>query len=159
MLAKFWSTLEESSLAQRIGESWWFPLLESIHVIAIVFVVGSILMVDLRLIGAAAQRYPVRRMSEELVRWTWAAFLIAVITGIGLFITRAGHYADNIAFRWKFALLLVAGINMAVFHFGIYRRVTSWDNAPPPLAAKVAAIGSLILWAGIVLAGRWTGHL
>src|SRR5215471_9721252 len=109
MLAKFWLTLEESSIAQRIGESWWFPLLESIHVIAIVFVVGSVLMVDLRLLRASARSYPVSRMSKELVPWTWCAFFIAVVTGVGLFITRAGHYVDNIAFRWKFALLLLAG--------------------------------------------------
>jgi hypothetical protein len=158
-LAAFWSSLEESAIAQRIGESWWFPLLESIHVVAIVLVIGSILMVDLRLIGVTARRYPVSRMSSELVPWTWAAFVLSVITGTGLFITRADHYADNIAFRWKFALLLLAGVNMACFHFGVFRRVANWDTARTPLAAKTSAVLSLLLWAGVILAGRWVGHL
>jgi hypothetical protein len=159
MLARIWSTLEESAIAQRIGESWWFPLLESIHVVAVVFVVGSIVMVDLRLLNASARSYPVSRMSKELVPWTWSAFLIAVVTGLGLFITRAGHYVDNVAFRWKFALLLLAGINMAAFHFGAYRRVAEWDMATTPAAARAAAIVSLAIWAGVMLAGRWVGHL
>jgi hypothetical protein len=158
-LATFWSSLEESQIAQRIGESWWFPLLESIHVVGVVFVVGTILMVDLRLLGVTARRYTVRQMSAELVPWTWVGFVLSVVTGIGLFITRAGHYADNIAFRWKFALLALAGINMALFHFGVFRRVANWETSASPMAAKAAAVLSLIVWAGVILAGRWVGHL
>jgi hypothetical protein len=158
-LTHFWSWLEETSLAQRIGESWWFPLLESIHVIAIAMVIGSILMVDLRLVGVAARSYAVSRMSKELVPWTWFAFAISVVTGVGLFITRAAHYADNIAFRAKFALLILAGINMALLHFGVFRTVNAWDTSTPPSTAKASAALSLLLWSGVVLAGRWVGHL
>ncbi|HYM35651.1 MAG TPA: DUF6644 family protein [Steroidobacteraceae bacterium] len=158
-LTNFWPWLEETSLAQRIGESWWFPLLESIHVVAIVMVIGSILMVDLRLIGIAARSYTVSRMSKELVPWTWVAFAISVVTGVGLFITRAAHYVDNIAFQAKFVLLILAGINMALFHFGVFRTVNAWDSATPPSIAKASAALSLVLWSGVVLAGRWVGHL
>ena len=158
-LAAVWSQLEESPLAQHIGESWWFPLLESIHVVAITLVVGSILMVDLRLIGVAARGYPVSRMSKELVPWTWVGFGVAVVTGIGLFITRAGSYMENPAFQVKLLLIALAGLNMVMFHFSVFRGVAAWDQTTTPSIAKASAGLSLAFWSGVVLAGRWTGHL
>ena len=158
-LSEFWSTLENSPLALRIGESWWFPLLESIHVVAIALVVGSLLMVDLRLLGVAARAYAVTRMSRELIPWTWVSFAISVLTGIGLFITRAEHYMGNPAFQIKLVLLALAGANMALFHFAIFRTVAAWDRSTPPRGAKATAALSLVLWCGVILAGRWVGHL
>ena len=158
--AKFWEWVQGWPLSEHIGFTWWFPLLESIHVLAIGIVVGSILMVDLRLLGVAARRYPASRMTRELVPWTWGAVCIAVVTGTGLFMTRATAYVENPAFQAKFLLLVLAFANMALFQFRTFRSVESWDTAPAtPLAAKVAGATSLILWAGVVLAGRWTGHI
>jgi hypothetical protein len=151
--------LENLPLAASIGESWWFPLLESLHVVGVTLVFGSLLMVDLRLIGVAARGYTVRRMSRELVPWTWAAFALSLITGLGLFMTRADHYAENIAFQLKMLALLLAGINMAVFHFGIYRGVAAWETSALPASAKAAGAVSLVLWMAVMLAGRWVGHL
>lgn len=158
-LTDLWSALENSTLAQRIGESWWFPLLESIHVVAIALVIGALLMVDLRLLNVAARGYTVSRMSKELLPWTWVAFVIAVITGFGLFMTRANHYMENPAFQAKLALLALAGINMAIFHFGANRSIAAWDGGKPTVAARASAALSLLFWAGVILAGRWTGHL
>jgi hypothetical protein len=158
--SEFCSWLEGTSLALRIGESWWFPLLESIHVVAVVFVVGSILMVDLRLIGVAARVYAVSRIAGELIPWTWMGFAISVVTGAGLFVTRASHYAGNPAFQAKLLLMAFAGINMGLFHFVAFRGVTAWDTVgSPPRSAKIFAALSLSLWSGVVLAGRWVGHL
>jgi len=159
-LVDFWSWLENLPIAARIGESWWFPLLESLHVVGVAMVFGSILMVDLRLLGLAGTKYAVSTMSKELVPWTWAAFALALVTGVGLFITRASHYAENPAFQIKCLLLLLAGGNMIAFHFGVFRRVVQWDVATKlPTASKIAGVASLVLWAGVILAGRWTGHL
>ena len=153
-----WSALEALPLAARIGESWWFPLLESIHVLTAMFVVGSILMVDLRLLGIAALRYPRQPFSRELLTWTWASFVVAVATGAGMFITRASWYIANPAFRIKLLMLALAGINMAIFQWWSGRRADVDENHPAA-AARAAGAASLILWAGITLAGRWTGHL
>ena len=79
--AEFWAWLEGLPLAEHIGFTWWFPFLESIHVLAVGFLVGSILMVDVRLLGLAALRYPASRMTRELLPWTWAAFCLAIVTG------------------------------------------------------------------------------
>jgi hypothetical protein len=158
-LTDIWSSLENSSIAMRIGESWWFPLLESIHVISIALVVGSLLMVDLRLIGIAARSYAVSRMSKEMIPWTWVAFVVSVATGFGLFITRANHYMENPAFQIKLLAMGLAGLNMWLFHFGVFRNVAQWDTEVTPSSAKASAALSLLLWVGVILAGRWVGHL
>jgi uncharacterized membrane-anchored protein len=98
-------------------------------------------------------------MSRELVPWTWAAFVLSLVTGLGLFITRADHYAGNIAFQLKMLALLLAGINMLAFHFGVYRGIGKWDTSATPLSAKAAGTASLLLWMLVMLAGRWVGHL
>jgi hypothetical protein len=160
MWTRFLSWLESLPLSAAIGETWWFPLLESLHVVAITLVVGSILMVDLRLLGLAARSYSVTSMSKELVPWTWGAFVVSVITGFGLFMTRATHYMGNPAFQIKLLLLVLAGINMAALHYIGLREVAQWDQAAkPPLWAKAAGAISLLTWVGVLLAGRWTGHL
>ena len=157
---EFWSWVQGLPLSEYIGFTWWFPFLESIHVLAIAFVVGSILTVDLRLVGVTALRYAVSRMTKELIPWTWAAFVVAVVTGTGLFMTRASVYVENPAFQIKFVLLILACVNMAFFQFRTFRSVRGWDtSATIPLDARIAGAASLILWSGVVLAGRWTGHI
>ena len=155
-----WTWLEGLPLTLHIGSTWWFPLLESIHVVTIAFVVGSILMVDLRLLGLSGLDYAASRITRELVPWTWGAFFLSLPTGFGMFMTRASHYAGNPAFQMKMILLLLAGANMAFFQLRSIRTIESWDtSAVTPRAAKVAGATSLLLWIGVILAGRWTGHL
>lgn len=157
---EFWSWLQALPLSEHIGFTWWFPLLESIHVLAIGLVVGTILMVDLRLLGLAAVRYPASRITLELVPWTWVGFVVAFITGFGLFMAGATRYVENPAFQIKFMLLPLAALNMAWFQFRTMRTISSWDDATvPPTTAKLAGATSLLLWIGVLLAGRWTGHL
>lgn len=155
-----WIDVENWPLSWEIGGTAWFPFLESIHVIAAAMVVGSILMVDLRLLGLAATRYPITTLSKELVPWSWGAFVIATITGLGMFITRAASHVVNPAFQWKIVLLVLAGANMVYFHFRVYRQIERWDAAVvTPTQLKVIGSMSLFLWAGVMLAGRWVGHI
>ena len=159
-LAELWIWIESLPVSAHIGATWWFPLLESIHVVASTFVVGSILMVDLRLVGVAGTRYPVSRIVREVIPWTYAASALSVGTGVGMFATRAAHYAANPAFQIKMVLLALAAINMAVFHLVSARDIAGWDTAGvPSRAARLAGGCSLALWIGIMLSGRWIGHL
>ncbi len=159
-LADLWAALEALPLATHIGGTWWFPLLESIHVLTATFVVGSIVMVDLRLLGLAARHHAIARITAEVVPWTLGASMLSVLVGLGLFITRADHYAHNPAFQIKMALLVLAAVNMGAYHLatssGIERRDREGTTS---MAARIAGAGSLALWIGIMLAGRWTGHL
>ena len=156
----FWLWLQDHPISQHIGYTWWFPLLESIHVIAIGLVIGSIMTVDLRLLGLAAVRYPVSQVTRKLVPWTWAAFVVAALSGFGMFMARASAYVENPAFQIKFMLMPLAFLNMAYFQYRTFRGVDDWDTVrETPTAARVAGAASLLLWTGIVFAGRWTGHI
>ena len=158
--SEWWAWLEALPLAAYIGETWWFPLLESIHVLSATFVLGSILMLDLRLLGLAALGHTVSRITAEVVPLTYGACALSVVTGFGMFMSRASRYADNPAFGIKMTLLVLAGINVAVFHLITMRGIAAWDRGGTTTAAsRVAGACSLLLWAGIMLAGRWTGHL
>ena len=158
--ADLWIWLEEQPLSAEIGATWWFPLLESIHVLASTFVVGTIVTVDLRLLGLIARQHPVSRIVREVVPWTQAAFVVAAVTGVGMFITQATRYADNRAFQIKVVLLVLAGLNMAAFHGRTFRTVAGWDvSHRVPAAGMFAGACSILLWIGIMLSGRWVGHL
>ncbi|HIC57344.1 MAG TPA: hypothetical protein EYO94_08085 [Acidobacteria bacterium] len=157
---EFWARLQALPISEHIGFTWWFPLLESIHVLAIGLVVGTILMVDLRLLGLAATRYPASRVTRELVPWTWIGFVVAFTTGFGMFMAGATRYVENPAFQIKFMLLPLAALNMVWFQFRTMRTISAWDDTNVlPTTAKLAGATSLLLWIGVLLAGRWTGHL
>ena len=82
-------------------------------------------------------------------------FAIAVTTGIALLSAQATVVAGAGAAPWKFGLLILAGLNIPVFHYGVYRRVDEWtDAAVTPVAARVGAAMSLVAWMGVIIAGR-----
>jgi hypothetical protein len=150
--------LQDLSLPTQIRESdWLFPTIETLHVFALVLVVGSIMTVDLRLLGFANKERPFSQVASEMLPWTWAAFAIAALAGILMFSSKALTYYNNIPFRLKMICLLLAGINMGMFHWLGTRRLETWDRGRPPRAAKLAGGASLLLWTTIVAAGRWIG--
>lgn len=152
-------SIYDSSLSTSIRQvDFLFPGIESLHVIAISFVVGTIAIVDLRLIGYASHRRSANRLIHELLPFTWVAFVAAVITGSLMFASKSVDYAENGPFLWKMGMLAAAGLNMAVFHLGIYRRIGEWDETfPAPLPARLAGFASLALWTVVVFLGRWIG--
>ncbi|WP_339857972.1 DUF6644 family protein [Pseudohongiella acticola] len=155
---EFWLNLEYTWLAEQIGATWLFPLFNSLHVISITLMLGALLMLDLRLAGVAARVYPYRLLSRDFLPWIWLAFSVATITGIGLFITRASAHVLNPAFQWKMLLMLMAGVNMLIFHHRSVRLAKGWDRTIP-LSIRLTGIASLVLWAGVMLGGRWMGHI
>jgi hypothetical protein len=150
--------LQDLSLPTQIRESdWLFPTIETVHVFALVLVVGTIMTVDLRLLGFANKERPFSQVASEMLPWTWIAFSIAALAGMLMFSSKALTYYGNIPFRLKMVCLMLAGINMVMFHWLGTRRLESWDRGPPPRAAKFAGGASLLLWTTIVAAGRWVG--
>jgi hypothetical protein len=159
-LGHLWEALQSSSLGIFIAESAWaFPTLESIHVIAIVTVVGSIAVMDLRLLGLASRDYAVTVLSRDTLPWTWGAFVLAATTGLLLFVSKATSYMVNPYFLTKICLLVLAGLNMAIFHAITWRTVRDWDTSPQvPRGAKIAGGLSLFFWVLVVFFGRAIGH-
>lgn len=153
--------LQDSAIATAIAESGWlYPTIETVHVLALALVVGSIAMLDLRLIGAAHRGRTVTRLATEVLPFTWVSFGIAAASGFLLFSSAAVRLFDNTPLRIKMALLVLAGLNMALFHVFTWRSVHRWDtDASPPVAAKVAGGVSLCLWVGVVFFGRWIGFV
>ena len=152
-------SLQETPVGLAIRESgWMFPTIESIHVLAIVLVAGSIWMLDLRLLGVSSRNHAVTKLSNEILPWTWSAFVLAAITGSLLFVSNASKYFINFPFRMKLLLMACAGVNMLIFHFATYRSVKNWDSeTATPTSAKVAGGLSLVFWILVIAFGRWIG--
>lgn len=153
--------LENSPLGVAITESeWLFPTIETFHVLALTLVIGSIAMLDLRLLGVSNRNRGVIQLADETLPWTWSAFVVAVISGSLMFVGAATTYYDNVPFRIKLVLLVLAGLNMAVFHLTAYKAVHGWNfTLPTPQAARIAASLSLLFWVSVVFAGRWIGFV
>jgi hypothetical protein len=153
------SYFENSALADSIRENdVLFPLIESVHVLSICLVVGSIFVVDLRLLGLASINRPVSRVSGGILPLTWSAFALAVASGSLLFISNATKYLENGYFDAKLVLICAAGLNMAIFHAISAKDQPRWENkAVPPLPARLAGGFSILLWISVVACGRWIG--
>jgi hypothetical protein len=154
-----WISSTPFSLAIR-KSVWAFPIIESIHVLGIVLLVGSVALLDLRLLGFIMKNEPVSRISRSVLRWTWSGFAVMFTTGLLLSIAEAADNYSNLAFRIKLVLLFLVGLNPLIFHLTIFRSVNSWDIAPiAPWRARAAAWSSLVLWGGIVVAGRMIAYI
>jgi hypothetical protein len=152
-------TLQETAIPSAIRENEsLFPAVESIHVLAICTVIGTISVVDLRLLGLASRDRPVLELSRDVLWCTWIAFAIAAFTGGLLFSSRAVDYAGNLYFQVKLVLLALAGLNMASFHLMSGRKMCEWGaGVTPPLTARAAGALSLLIWIGVAGFGRWIG--
>jgi hypothetical protein len=132
-----------------------FPIIESVHVLATTLLVGTIAILDLRMLGLILRTVPVRQLARSVFPYTWSGFVIMFISGFLLFWAEAAKNYSNPAFRIKLVLLLLVGLNPLIFHTTIYRRVHQWEALHlSPWRARAAAIASLTLWAGIIISGR-----
>jgi len=151
--------VEHGTLGELVRENdLLFPFIESVHVLAVCLVVGSIAVVDLRLLGFASVDRPVGRLMRSILPITVGAFGLAVAAGSLLFISHASKYLENRFFIAKITLIALAGVNMAVFHLIGARNLDQWENdGLPPVFARVAGGLSLFLWVSVVACGRWIG--
>lgn len=150
--------LQASPLGSTIAQStWMFPTIETIHVVAIATVIGTIFVVDLRLVGVASLRRPASALIHEYLPWTWGAFGLALVSGSFLFVSRAADYMALPFFLAKFAIMAMAAVNMLVFHLTAERRIANWDTGRPDPGARWAGGLSLLLWTAIVICGRQVG--
>lgn len=152
--------LETSGLATLMRQSQWlYPIVEIVHILGFVMLVGSVAMFDLRLLGFSP-RLPVAGLARHLLRWSLGSLLLVVPSGLMMFSAHATEFADNTAFRVKMALLVAAAANAVWFHRTSFRTVAEWNTeAPPPAGSRVAAGVSLVLWIGVICCGRLIAYL
>jgi hypothetical protein len=148
--------LQETPWGTGIRESTLlFPIIEGTHAIGIAFSVGVLLIMDLRLAGLLMRREPVSQISNQLMPWSLAGFVVMFITGVLLFWSQAMKAYSSVFFRIKILLLILAAINALVFEFTLRRSVVTWDTAEkPPFRARLAGLLGIVLWAGVIAAGR-----
>ena len=159
-LLAFFEWLADTSWSVDLHESQYaYPLIESIHVWTMAVFFGSVVMFDLRLLGVTMRRVPASEVVDRLLPLTIAAFVIMVISGTLLFFAIPLRSYQSIFFRFKMLLLLLAGLNVWIFHSRVYPKVAAWDvDGVPPRAAKVAGALSLTLWIGIIFSGRMIAY-
>jgi hypothetical protein len=152
------TSIQSSAVAEWMRETNpAMQIAESTHVLAAVMVLGTVLIVDLRLLGLADRGRELTRVGRETLPLTWLAFSLAIITGSLMFATSAQTYFGNAAFQLKTLALLGAGLNMAAFQLFTTRSSAEWQLGHAPRAARIAGALSLLLWAAVVLLGRWIG--
>jgi hypothetical protein len=159
------TAIHDSTLAACIrgdlpGTEWLFPIVETLHILGLTLVFGSIAMIDMRLLGVVSREVPFTKLYRELVPWTWWAFAVAAVSGSILATGKIQDYVHNPQFMAKFVLLALAGVNMMAFHVSAYRDVARWDKTvPTPAGPRVAGALSLGLWIGVIFLGRWVGFV
>lgn len=159
-MLRFFQWLENTPGSIALHESIWvYPVVESVHVLTLCVFLGLAVMLDLRLMGVTMLRTPASEVAGRLFPWILTGFCIMVVTGALLFYAIPVKTYLNIFFRIKLFFLLMAGVNIAVFEFTISRSISEWDlNPVPPLRARLAGGLSLLLWSGIVIAGRMIAY-
>ena len=132
------------------GTSWLYSSISVIHYFTLLVMVGTAVLVDLRVLGVAATRKPVAQFGEQIYPWMWGAFWLAVLSGFLMFTTDAGDYLPDTVFRVKIAVILLA----VIFTVIVQRNIPRWGTVPSiPIRAKILASISLLLWIGSILAG------
>ncbi len=159
MLESALQYLQDTRIATAIREGeTLFPWIECVHVLALTLVIGSISIVDLRLLGLRYRDRSVLETTSEALPITWTAFALAVLTGGLMFSSNAIAYAHNSFFQAKIALIAFAGLNMLGYHLVLGRGAASWHTAAlTPLRARLVGGVSLALWIAIAACGRWIG--
>ena len=148
--------LQGSALGETVRTAGYlYPVLEASHILGIALLVGPAFTFDIRLLGLGNRVMSVTTAARYLLPVSHIGFAIAVTTGIALLSAQATVVAGTGAAPWKLGLLIAAGLNVPVFHYGIYRNVDQWAHAAvTPVAARLAAIVSVTSWTGVIFAGR-----
>lgn len=153
-----WLANQPSSIALR-ESLHMYPLLESTHVVALGLFVGLAVMLDLRLLGWAFRGVAVSEFTTRLLPWTKAGLAVMLTTGALLFYAIPVRNFHNVFFRAKMIMLVLAALNVWYFHNRTQSNLAAWDRAArPPRAARFAALASIVLWFGIVVAGRMIAY-
>lgn len=152
--------IEKSELALTMRESlWMYPIVEIVHIVGFVILVGTVLSFDVRLLGLS-RKIEIKTLARHLLPWSVGSIGLVVPAGLLMFSAHATEFARNPAFLLKLTLIALAAINAAAFHFGPYRSVEFWNrNIATPIQAKVFASVSLALWLAIIVCGRLLAYI
>jgi len=138
------------------GVAWAYPLVESLHIVALSTLFGAMAVVDLRLLGFS-RALPIAPLMRHAVPLALLAFCFAGATGLLLFLAHADDLIGNRVFALKMCLIGAAGTNAAIFHAGQWGDPTRWGESAPFMPRLLAA-ASLVIWTGVIVCGRWIAY-
>ena len=154
-----WLNATSWSVGLREGD-YAFPIVETIHIIGLAFSVGTIMWVDLRFLGLAMKHESPADVIEQLEPYAMVGFAIMFISGALLFLSEPLKCYTTWAFRLKAIMLVLATINIMYFwRTDAHKHIEQWDSTRIPWEGKLVGAASLILWFGIIIAGRWTAYI
>ena len=155
-LLPFFEWCDHTAIGEAIRCSVWaFPIIETFHIFALTLLFGTILVMDLRLLGAGLTRQPVSRVAANLWPWMMGSLAVILTTGTLLFLSEALKCFSNDGFRFKMVCLFFA----LLFHFTFFRRAAWHEGAGSPLGRKMTAVVSMLLWLGVGVGGRAIGFV
>jgi hypothetical protein len=147
--------LLQNAIADALNNSEWaFPLAECVHIGGFAVGIGSIALVDFRMLNLGLRHETAARILRYTEPWTLIALALVVFSGAALFLSQTNIYLMNLIFPLKMYALLAA----LIYNFTVHRKVATMEN-PPPALRKLAAIVSLLLWVSVVFGGIFTGFL
>jgi len=139
--------------------SWLAPTDETLHILALTTLFVSAAVLHLRVLGAVGQDRPLGPLARRLLPLTWGALGVLLLTGGLLVMNRPGRYVRNDMFVLKMGLLILGVAWTLVLQIGFSLDERFWERtAARRLAAKSGAIGALVLWSGVIVAGRWIAY-
>lgn len=146
--------MQSTWLAHFMALQWSWPWAEVLHFIGMSMLFGSVLVMDLRLMGFFRNYISIRAV-HALAPWAGAGFLINLLTGIAFIFKDGDRLLPNVSFIFKMICVLVAGLNFLVFVVKFGKQATTWrDNENPPLPAKLVGMVSLVAWTLVIWGGR-----
>jgi hypothetical protein len=154
-LLPFFTWCENTVVGETIRSSqWMFPVIESVHLLALVLIAGAVLLVDIRLFGLGLRRQPVAELARDAQPWLIGSLIVMLASGFLLFLSEATKCYYSLAFSVKMASLFLA----IIFTFTVRRNVVLADETRvAPLLSKLVAVVSVALWATVGVGGRWIG--
>jgi hypothetical protein len=156
-LLPFFQWCDKTAIGVYIRDTsmWAFPIIETFHILALTVLFGTILIVDLRLLGMGMRRQAASLLARELGPWMYGSLALILPTGILLFLSEALKCYGNDGFRFKMVFLFAA----LVFHFTAFRWATAADSRMSPGSRKIVALVSMALWLGVGIGGRAIGFV
>lgn len=145
----FCQWLQYTPISVSIRESIWvFPILDAVHCAGIFLVAGTIVIVDLRLLGFGMRRESVSSVIAQVLPWTVFGFAFMAVTGSLLAWAEPVKLYHSVSFRWKLLFLVLAGCNALLYHY----------TSLTPARARLAGAVSIVCWIGVIAAGRAIGY-
>ena len=147
--------LVQNAIADTLNNAeWTFALAECVHIGGFAVSIGSIALVDFRMLNLGLRKETAARILRYTEPWTLIALVFVVFSGLMLFLSQADIYLVNQIFPLKMYILIAA----LIYNFTVHRKMAKMEN-PPPVLNKLVAVISLLLWVSVVFGGIFTGFL